>query len=194
MVHSATLESPRESIVIMILRQAGPASDCPWRSRFNPWRAPGSTEFRPMARLLFGFVLFTMVFAQATIIPALNPLTVSPNFVLLLLYVVTSYRGVREGIAWLLVAGIITDVLAMDPFGANGLALLPAVLLVIPTQGRVFRSNILIPIALIVLVTFLHAFVLCAIRGIWPDITIVLQALMHAIIFPFLFFAFRWLD
>lgn len=147
-----------------------------------------------MARLIFGFVLFTMVFAQASIIPAINPLTVSPDFVLLLLFIVTSYRGVREGIGWLFVTGIIIDVLAMDPLGANGLALLPAVLLVIPTQGRVFRSNILIPIALIIVVTILHAFVLSAIRGIVPDITVILQALMHAIIFPFLFFAFRWLD
>lgn len=147
-----------------------------------------------MARLIFGIVLFTMVFAQATIIPALNPLTVSPNIVLLLLFIVTMYRGVREGLAWLFVAGIVTDVLAMDPLGANGLAMLPAVLLVGPAREPVFRANILIPIALVLVVTVLHALIMCAIRGIMPDMMIVLQALMHAVLFPFLYFAFRWLD
>ena len=147
-----------------------------------------------MARLIFGIFLFAMLFAQATIIPALNPLSVSPNVVLLLLFIVTMYRGVREGLGWLFVAGIVTDVLAMDPLGANGLAMLPAVLLVGPAREPVFRANILIPIVLIMVVTVLHALILCLIRGIMPDMTIALQALMHAVLFPFLFFAFRWLD
>lgn len=147
-----------------------------------------------MARLIFGIVLFAMVFAQATIIPALNPLTVSPNVVLLLLFIVTMFRGMREGLGWLFVAGILTDVLAMDPFGANGLAMLPAVLLVGPAREPVFRANILIPIALVMVATVFHALILCLIRGIMPDMMIGLQALMHAVIFPFLYLAFRWLE
>lgn len=147
-----------------------------------------------MARLIFGFVLLSMVFAQATIIPALNPLQVSPDVVLLLLFIVTMYRDVREGFAWLFVAGILTDVLAMDPLGANGLALLPAVLLVGPAREPVFRANILIPIALVLVASVLHALIQALFRGIIPDITIVLQTLLHAVLFPFLFFAFRWLD
>ena len=147
-----------------------------------------------MARLIFGFVLFTMVFAQSTIVPALNPLTVSPDIVLLLLFIVTMYCGVREGLSWLFVAGIVTDVLAMDPLGSNGLALLPAVLLAAPGRQPVFRANILIPIALVLVATVLHALVQSLFRGIMPDITIVLQSLMHAAIFPLLYFAFRWLD
>lgn len=147
-----------------------------------------------MARLVFGIVLFTMVFAQATIVPALNPLTVSPNVILLLLFIATLFRGVREGLAWLFVAGIVTDVLAMDPLGANGLAMLPAVLLIGPARQPVFRANILIPIALVTVATVMHALIMCAIRGIMPDVMILLQALLHAVLFPFLYFALRWLD
>ena len=93
-----------------------------------------------MARLIFGVVLFTMVFAQATILPEINPFVVSPDIVLLMLFAASMYMGLREGLLWLFVAGIITDVLAMDPLGANGIALLPAVLLVGPArQSPVWR-------------------------------------------------------
>lgn len=147
-----------------------------------------------MARLIFGVVLFTMVFAQATILPAINPFTVAPDLVLLTLFAASMYIGLREGLMWLFVAGIITDVLAMDPLGANGLALLPAVLLVGPARQPIFRSNILIPIGLMLVATVAHALVLCLIRGVAPDLTIGLQALQHAIVFPFLYLALRWLE
>lgn len=147
-----------------------------------------------MARLFFGFALFSMVFAQATIIPAVNPLTVSPDFVLLLLFVVTLLTGMREGLSWLFVAGILTDVLAMDPLGANGIALLPAVLLVEPARLPVFRSNLLIPFVIVLAATVLHGLILCVIRGIMPDITLALQSLMHAVLFPFIYLILRWLD
>jgi rod shape-determining protein MreD len=147
-----------------------------------------------MARLGFGILLFTAVFAQATVVPAVNPFTVSPDIVLMLLFAASMYMGVREGLSWLFVAGIVTDVLAMDPLGSNGLALLPAVLLVGPARRPVFRANILIPLGLMLIATVIHALLLCLIRGIMPDIAIVLQTLMHAIMFPFLYFALRWLE
>jgi rod shape-determining protein MreD len=147
-----------------------------------------------MARLIFGVVLFTTVFAQATIVPKLNPFTVTPDLVLLLLFSASMYLGVREGLGWLFVAGILTDVLAMDPLGANGLALLPAVLAAGPARTPVFRANILIPMGLMLLATVAHALALCAIRGVMPDITIALQALLHAVLFPFIYFALRWLE
>ena len=147
-----------------------------------------------MARMVFGFVLFTMVFAQATIIPALNPINVSPDIVLLLLFVVTLFTGVREGLAWLFLAGILTDVLAMDPLGSNGLALLPAVVLVEPARLPVFRANMLIPMVLVVFATVLHGLIQSLIRGIMPDISLLLQTLLHVVLFPLLYLALRWLD
>lgn len=147
-----------------------------------------------MARLIYGVVLFSMVFAQATILPAINPFVVAPDLVLLLLFAASMYMGLREGLLWLFVAGIITDMLAMDPLGANGLALLPAVLLVGPARRPIFRANILIPIGLMLVATVAHAVLLCLIRGVAPDLTIALQALQHAILFPFLYLALRWLE
>lgn len=147
-----------------------------------------------MARLILGFVLFATVFAQATIIPAINPLDVSPNLVLVLLFVVTFHAGVREGLSWLFVAGILIDVIAMDPLGANGLALLPAVLLVEPARLPVFRANLLIPIVLVAIATLLHGIIISMVRGVMPDLVIALQAAMHAVILPILWLLFRWLE
>lgn len=155
---------------------------------------PGSTERWLMARPIFGFVLFIMVFAQATIIPSINPLTVSPDFVLMLLFMVAALRGTREGLVWLFLAGIVTDVIAMDPLGSSGLALLPAVILAGPARGRVFQSNILVPTILILMVTLFHGLIVSVIRGVAPDITIPLQALMHAAIMPIVYLALRWLE
>jgi rod shape-determining protein MreD len=144
--------------------------------------------------MVFGIVLLIMVFAQATIVPSINPLAISPDFVLLLLFMVSATRGTREGMGWLLLCGFITDIIAMDALGSNGLALLPAVILAGPARGRVFQSNIVIPIILVAVVTLLHGVVITSLRGIMIDITVPLQALMHAVLMPFVYFALRWLD
>ena len=147
-----------------------------------------------MARFIFGTVLFFMLFAQATIVPKLNPLSVSPDFVLLMLFMLAAFRGTREGLAWLFVVGIVADIVAMDALGTNGLALLPAVMFAGPARERVFQANVLIPLVLVVVVTIGHGVILCLLRGIMPDITILLQALMHAVLVPFVYFALKRLE
>lgn len=171
-----------------------PASDHPHSVSPGPaGTAPGSIEFQPMARLIFGIALFFMLFAQATIVPQLNPLTVSPDIVLLMLFLMSAFRGAREGLAWVFVVGIVADIVAMDPLGTNGLALLPAVVFAGPARERVFQSNVLIPLALVVVVTIAHGVLLSLLRGVMPDFTTVLQALMHAVLVPFFYLALRWL-
>lgn len=147
--------------------------------------------FQPMARLIFGTVLVILLFAQATIIPRLNPLIVSPDFVLLMLFLMAGIKGTREGLAWLFVIGIVADIVTMDPLGSNGLAMLPAVMLAGPARERIFQANVLIPIAVITVVTIAHGVLLSLLRGITPDITTLLQALMHAVLIPFVYLAVR---
>lgn len=194
MVHSTSLQRPRPPLAGMMPKWDFPPRLARFCWCFGTSEDIRSTTFRPMARLIFGFVLFSMVFAQATIIPAINPLAVAPDFVLLLLFVVTLYTSLREGLVWLFLAGIVTDVLAMDPLGANGLALLPAVVLVEPARLPVFRANLLIPIVLVLVATMIHGLIQSLVRGIMPDITLLLQTLMHAVLFPFLYLILRWLD
>lgn len=180
--------------LVLTLESPGgvPAPDSSHLDVPRPGRsAPGSSDYRLMARLIFGIVLFFMLFAQATIAPKLNPLAVSPDFVLLMLFFVAAHRGIREGLAWLFIIGIAADIVALDPLGTNGLALLPAVMFAGPARERILQSNVLIPLALVIIITIAHGVLLSLLRGVMPDITTLLQALMHAILVPFIYFVFR---
>lgn len=170
--------------------------DCPPQDAFAGrlpalTSVPGSLMIRPMARMIFGTLLVVMLFAQATIVPTLNPLIVSPDFVLVMLFLMAGIKGTREGLAWLFVIGIVADIVAMDSLGTNGLALLPAVMLAGPAQERIFQANVVIPIVVVIVVTIAHGVILSVLRGVTPDITTLLQALMHAALIPFVYLAIR---
>jgi len=137
-----------------------------------------------MARLIFGLSLFAAVFAQSTFIPRLNPLVISPDLVLVLLFMWAAYHSLRESLFWVFVAGITLDIVSIDPLGANGLALLIVVALAYPSRNRLFQSSIFIPILLVMVATVVHGIILYALRGVMPTVFIGIQALMHAVLVP----------
>jgi rod shape-determining protein MreD len=138
-----------------------------------------------MARLLFGLLLAFAALLQATIVPRVNPLSVSPDLALVLLFTWSISRGTREALFWAFFGGIMVDVFANDPFGTNALALLAVVLLASLARQRMFQANVLIPMVLVVFATIVHGIVLLALRGTLPSgWNILLQAGMHALIVP----------
>jgi len=157
-----------------------------------------------MARALFALLLVTAALAQATILPALGPIAVLPNVVLVLLLVRSALRGVAEGLAWVFGIGVLIDLLAMDPLGSNGLALLPAALLAGPARRRFFHSGMVFPLLLAMLATVAHATVLTVLRGIddggamLPAAAVArltfLQALLNALLVPPLYVVAGWMD
>lgn len=145
-----------------------------------------------MARILFGLLLVFVALIQATILPRINLFPVSPDFVLVFLFVWSASRGVRESLFWVFFAGILLDVLALDPFGANALSLAVVVLLAGLARQRVLHANILIPIALVAVATVVHGVVLAALRGEVPDgWYIPIQALVHALLIPVIYLVLR---
>jgi len=141
-----------------------------------------------MARILFGLLVVVAAFVQATILPRVNPLAVSPDLVLVLLFLWATRHGVRESLLWIFFTGLLLDVLTLDPFGTNGLALVIIVLLAGPARHRLFHSSIVVPVLLLVVVTIVHGLVLTLLRGTLPDASIlvptVIQAGMHALLAP----------
>ena len=138
-----------------------------------------------MARILFGLVLFAVALVQATIIPRINPFMVAPDFVLVLLFVWVSRRGMRESLAWLFLTGILIDVLAQDSFGTNAIALLPVAGLAALSNQRIFLANVLVPIVLVGIATIGHGVLLLALRGSFPaGLSIPIQAGVHMLIIP----------
>jgi len=147
-----------------------------------------------MKRLLFGLLLATMVFAQSTIVPQLNPLEVSPNFVVVLLFLWSGLHGTREGLIWAFFIGLLLDVVTVSPLGTNGLALGAVALLAGPAQNRMFRSSVFFSVVLVIFASIAYSLVLYLLRDLRPGMFLVVQALMHAILVPPAYLLIRFLD
>jgi rod shape-determining protein MreD len=156
-----------------------------------------------MARPLFGLLLVVAAFAQAAVLPVALPIEVAPSLVLVLLFLWSLRRGVGEAVVWAFGVGLLLDLLALDPLGLNGLALLPAVLLGPPARRRFFQSGLIVPILLAGLATVGGGLALVGLRGLVaggavpPDAAlrvIVPQALLDALLVPPLYLVSGWLD
>jgi rod shape-determining protein MreD len=147
-----------------------------------------------MKRFIFGLLLVGSAFAQSTIVPAVNPLAVSPNLVLMLIFLWSGLRGTREGLVWAFLVGILLDVLSVQTLGINGLALAGAVLLAGPAQNRMFRSNVFFSIILMFVASVVYCVLVYALRDMRPTIFILVQSLMHAALVPFAYLVIRTLD
>lgn len=155
-----------------------------------------------MARLLFALLLATVLLTQATLLPSLELLGVLPDLTLVLLLVWCAMRGTAEGLLWVFGAGLLLDVLALDPLGTNGLALLIVAVLAGPSRRRFFHSGLVFPLVLTMIATVIHAVVLLLLRsdaaaGL-PIASafrlIVLQALLNAVVVPALYLIAGWMD
>lgn len=146
-----------------------------------------------MARVLFALALVACAIVQGTVLPALVPGVALPNPVLVLVLLRTVRRGAVEGVIAAVVGGVVLDVLALDPLGVNGIALLAAVLAGMVARRPVFHSNVLFPMLLVVVATGLHAGLLTlarmfggeAVAG--PQVGIgltLLQGLLNAALVP----------
>jgi rod shape-determining protein MreD len=155
-----------------------------------------------MARMLFALLMIGAALVQATTLPAMNVLAVMPDVTLVLLLVWSALRGVPEGLVWAFGLGLALDVIALDPFGANGLALLGVAILGGLARRRFFHSNLVVPIVVAVAATFVHAFVLLLIRSAdgsgLPLAAVMrlifLQALLNSIFVPPLYLIAGMMD
>jgi rod shape-determining protein MreD len=156
-----------------------------------------------MGRPIFGLVLVFAALLQTALLPRWQILAVTPGLVVVLLLGWTAQRGVAEGLAWVLGAGILLDVIGLDRLGANALALLPVALLGGLSRGRFFQSALVFPMMLAMLATFLYVGALLGLRGLLGEggdatqalgrVTL-LQALLNALLVPPVFAFLGWLQ
>ncbi len=156
----------------------------------------------PMVQLVFAILLIASALAQATVLPALGPIGILPNIVLVLLLIWSAWRGTREGLLWVFGIGIVLDLLALDALGTNGLALVVTALLAGPARRRFFHSGMVVPLLLTILATIVHGLVLMLLRGYGSDGAlnastgilrlIFLQALLNALLVPPVYVIASW--
>lgn len=155
-----------------------------------------------MARILFALCLMSAALVQATILPSLDVIEVLPDVTLVLLLVWSALRGAPEGMIWAFGLGMFIDILALDPLGTNGLALLGVALLGGLSRRRFFHNTLIVPLALAVVATIVHALVLLLFRsgeGAGLPISsvfrlIFLQALLNSMCVPPLYVVAGWME
>lgn len=145
-----------------------------------------------MASVVLALSLIFFALMQATVFPSSELIGIFPDVTLVIILVWSAVRGIREGLVWAFLTGILLDTLALDPLGANALALLPVVLLGAFSGRAFFQSNLIVPIIACVAATFLHAIVLLLVRSaggasisIAPLMRIImLQSVLNVMIVP----------
>ena len=156
-----------------------------------------------MTRPVFGVLLTLAALLQTALLPRWQILAVTPGLVLVLILGWSAYRGLPETLAWVLVAGLLLDILGLDTLGANALALLPVALIGGLARGRFFHSALVFPMVLAMVATFAYVAVLLTLRGLLGEgsdfsqalgTMTLLQALLNAVLVPFVFGFLGWLQ
>lgn len=145
-----------------------------------------------MARFLFGLLIFTIAVAQATILPEVNPFHVSVDAIPILLFLWCANHGIRESLVWIFFTGLLLDVLSLDYFGTNALALVIIVLLAGLVHQRVLQANVLIPMVLGGIAVLVHGILLGLLRGQLPTpFALLLQVVVSVILVPVIYLVLR---
>ncbi len=94
-----------------------------------------------VSRVVLAAVLLLLALVQGPVLFALVPLDVTPNLVLVIVFLWAGYHDIREGLVWAFATGLLLDLLAFAPLGAHALALMLVVLAAEPVRRWVFRGT-----------------------------------------------------
>lgn len=144
-----------------------------------------------MTRVVFGLFLFALVFAQATFIPRMNPFSLTPDLVLVVLFFWMIRHSLRESLTWVFVTGMVLDVLALDPLGVHALAMLPLVLAAYPLRIRPWQFHLFSAMALVLLGSMVHGTLLTLMRGNALALDVGIQAVLQTLVVPIVYIGHR---
>ena len=112
-------------------------------------------------------------------------------------------RGPREGLSWGFLAGVAVDLFSGAPFGAATFGLMAVGFLSGLGQSTVFRSQIFLPVLVMLLATIVYDMLFMIVTWIsgygvsWLDslFRLVLpSAVLNAVLMPVVFVIVRWLN
>lgn len=109
-----------------------------------------------MSRLFFAFLLIVIAGAQSTVFPSAGLLGIAPNLVLVLVLLLSSRYGAREGVVWAFGAGVMLDLIALDPLGSNALALIPVATIGALARRPLLQSGLLFSMLMVLIATITH--------------------------------------
>jgi rod shape-determining protein MreD len=107
-------------------------------------------------RFLLATILILVATAQGTLFTFASWFGIAPNLVLVLVLVLSTRFGVREGIVWAFGAGLMLDLLVLDPLGTNALALFPVAIIGGIARRPMLQSGLLLTMLMVLLATLAH--------------------------------------
>ena len=115
-----------------------------------------------MKRLGSAVLLLAIVLVQVTWAPRMTVAGAFPNLALVAVIAITWTGGVRSGLAWACIAGLMLDLTAAGPLGPHAVALLAGAYLTGFWNRNFDRESLLQPVIATALSTALYSLVLVA--------------------------------
>jgi rod shape-determining protein MreD len=148
-------------------------------------------------------LLAVLAIVQSSWLARMDPSGLHPNLTLLAVIAWGLLRGPREGAWWGFVGGLCLDLLSSLPFGFHTLLLIWAGYASGLGESRLFRSNVVLPIFFIVVLSLGYALAQMLVlqwhgaRFAWLEATfvVVLPTLaLNLLLSPLVFRLLRWLS
>ncbi len=144
-----------------------------------------------MSRPILFAVLLTLTLLQFTILQRYAPFGATPNIVFLVLFYRFTRCSVQEAFIWTFVFGVILDVLAIDPLGAHGLAMVPMVIAAQPLRIRPWLINPLSATALVIAAALFYNLFLSLLRGGVSLTDVAIETGMQLLVAPLVYWLYR---
>lgn len=147
-----------------------------------------------MKRLGSAVLLLAIVLVQVTWAPRMTVAGAFPNLALVAVIAITWTGGVRSGLAWACIAGLMLDLTAAGPLGPHAVALLAGAYLTGFWNRNFDRESLLQPVIAAALSTALYSLVLVAADDTLglpvPPISVAVQLMVaasvyNALVMPF---------
>lgn len=144
-----------------------------------------------MSRPILFVVLLALTLLQFTVLQRYAPFGATPNIVFLVLFYRFTRCTMQEALIWTFLFGVILDVLAMDPLGANALAMIPMVVAAQPLRIRPWLINPLSATALVIAAALFYNLFLSLVRGGVSLTDVAIQTGLQLLIAPLVYWLYR---
>lgn len=144
-----------------------------------------------MSRPILFVVLLALTLLQFTVLQRYAPFGATPNIVFLVLFYRFTRCTMQEALIWTFLFGLILDVLAMDPLGANALAMIPMVVAAQPLRIRPWLINPLSATALVIAAALFYNLFLSLVRGGVSLTDVAIQTGLQLLIAPLVYWLYR---
>jgi len=138
-------------------------------------------------RLAIASVLLAAVLVQVTWAPRLTVAGVFPNLALVAVIAITWTAGVRKGMAWACVAGLLLDLTAPGPIGPHAVALLAGAYITGFWIRNLDRESVVHPVLAVAVSTIAYSFVLVVVDEVLglpvPPFGMALQLVIAACVY-----------